>query len=253
MPPQAIDGWPTHAHHLSMSFSSFQFPSSRPVTVGSAGDTNTLVSCKSNSLAEECEMLEIRLDLLHQENPRYNSNLWQHLRDTPLLFTARCRSEGSPIDLDVATRQRLLQEALPSAAVIDIEVANIVVMGDFLKEIKDAKIPWIASYHDFVNLPSRHQLETQAEIARTAGAAAFKCAAQLTTVRDLADLADFQMSDQGIPLATMGMGALAPVSRMLCAQAGSVLNYGYIGTTETAPGQWSAKQLREAIRSLSQL
>ena len=61
-----------------------------------------------------------------------------------------------------------------------------------------------------------------------------------TQPADLARLADFQLADHGIPVATMGMGPLAPVSRLLCAQCGSVLNYGYLGKTPTAPGQWDA-------------
>jgi 3-dehydroquinate dehydratase len=49
----------------------------------------------------------------------------------------------------------------------------------------------------------------------------------------------------------MGMGPLAPVSRLLCAQSGSLLNYGYLGTTATAPGQWDAALLRQAIARLA--
>jgi 3-dehydroquinate dehydratase-1 len=95
-----------------------------------------------------------------------------------------------------------------------------------------------------------HELATHARIAKNAGAAAFKTAALLQTPDEVAALARFQMIDQGIPLSTMGMGGLAPVSRLLCAQAGSVLNYGFVGENATAPGQWSAKRLRECIRSL---
>jgi 3-dehydroquinate dehydratase-1 len=49
----------------------------------------------------------------------------------------------------------------------------------------------------------------------------------------------------------MGMGPLAPVSRLLCAQCGSVLNYGYLGKTATAPGQWDAAFLKQAIGRLA--
>jgi 3-dehydroquinate dehydratase len=48
----------------------------------------------------------------------------------------------------------------------------------------------------------------------------------------------------------MGMGVLAPVSRLLCAQSGSVLNYGFIGQTATAPGQWDSLRLKQSIASL---
>jgi 3-dehydroquinate dehydratase-1 len=49
----------------------------------------------------------------------------------------------------------------------------------------------------------------------------------------------------------MGMGVLAPVSRLLCAQCGSVLNYGFLGETPTAPGQWDSALLKQAISRLA--
>ncbi|MNL80502.1 3-dehydroquinate dehydratase [compost metagenome] len=79
----------------------------------------------------------------------------------------------------------------------------------------------------------------------------FKAAARLATPSDIARLADFQLADHGLHIATMGMGPLAPVSRLLCAQSGSVLNYGFIGETPTAPGQWSADFLGGAVRKLA--
>lgn len=147
----------------------------------------------------------------------------------------------------------MLAAALPDAWLIDIETRSISSMPDLIRRIAAEGIPWIASYHDFTQLPSQQDLAAHALIAKDTGAAAFKCAAWLRTVNDLTALANFQMSEAGIPLATMGMGILAPVSRLLCSQAGSVLNYGYIGEKETAPGQWSAEKLRECIRSLSPL
>ena len=147
----------------------------------------------------------------------------------------------------------MLHAALPDACLIDIEGISISSMVGLISEITKGGIPWIASYHDFSKLPSEQELGAQAKIAKEAGAAAFKAAARLSTTDEVAALARFQTSDQGIPLSTMGMGALAPVSRLLCAQAGSVLNYGFVGETATAPGQWSARQLRDCIQSLQPL
>ncbi|MDP4626340.1 MAG: type I 3-dehydroquinate dehydratase [Akkermansiaceae bacterium] len=218
--------------------------------MGSIGDADTLAAATPESLAKECDIAEIRLDLLHREFFTSGAALWQHLLPFPLLFTARCHSEGSPFDLDLETRIRMLTTALPDASLIDIEAMSASAMGELVREIISKDIPWVASYHDFLRLPSRMKLDTHAEIAREAGATAFKAAARMQTPADITELASFQMSDVGIPLATMGMGDLAPVSRLLCAQVGSVLNYGYIGEKETAPGQWSASRLRECIRSL---
>ncbi|MGJ8643971.1 MAG: type I 3-dehydroquinate dehydratase [Luteolibacter sp.] len=236
-----------------MPIARFSFPSSIPLVAGSIGDAETLAAATPESLANECDIAEIRLDLIHREFSKSGSSMWQHLLPFPLLFTARCHSEGSPFDLDLETRTRMLATALPDASLIDIEATNASSMSELIDEIRSKGVPWIASFHDFLALPSRVKLDTQAKIAREAGASTFKAAARMRTPEDIAELAAFQMSDAGIPLSTMGMGDLAPVSRLLCAQAGSVLNYGYIGEKETAPGQWSAARLRDSIHSLKSL
>ena len=228
----------------------FTFPGSFPFVVGSIGDAAALAEATPGSLAGQCDLAEIRLDLVHADFLKKGNILWRHLLPFPLLFTARCHAEGSPFDLDLSTRISLLRAALPDACMIDIEAVSAPPMEELISEIAAQEIPWIASYHDFNGLPTVRELATQAGIAKNAGAAAFKAAALLHTPDELAALARFQMSDQGIPLSTMGMGGLAPVSRLLCAQAGSVLNYGFVGENATAPGQWSAKRLRECIQSL---
>ncbi len=229
----------------------YPFPDPDSTVVGSIGDLAALSQATPESLAKQCDIAEIRLDLFHKEFKQQGAGLWQHLLPFPLLFTARRHDEGSPSDLDLTTRREMLTAALPDASLIDIEARSAAEMAELISEIVAEGVPWVASYHDFEKLPPRQVLATHAEMAREAGAGAFKTAAMLRTMDDLTALAHFQMSGAGIPLATMGMGVLAPVSRLLCAQAGSVLNYGYIGKTATAPGQWSAEQLRENIRSLS--
>ena len=229
---------------------SFTFPGSLPIVVGSVGDSVALSEATPASLAEQCDLLEIRLDLLHAEFLEKGNTLWRHLQAFPLLFTARCHAEGSPYDLDLSTRISLLRAALPDACMIDIEIISAPSMKGLISEITIQEIPWIASYHNFSGLPSMRELMAHASFACKAGAAAFKTAALLHTPDELAALARFQMSAKMIPLSTMGMGELAPVSRLLCAQAGSVLNYGFVGENTTAPGQWSAKRLRECMQSL---
>ena len=48
----------------------------------------------------------------------------------------------------------------------------------------------------------------------------------------------------------MGMGPLGAVSRLLYAQHGARLIYGYLGDTPTAPGQWSAALCRQALNEI---
>ncbi len=231
----------------------FSFQSPTSLVVGSFGDVESLLAEDPQSLGAQCDVAEIRLDLFHDAFTEKGRKLWSHLLPFPLLFTARCGSEGSPFDLDPKTREELLRASLPDASIIDIEARNADAMSDLAAQAASMGVPWIASFHDFEKLPSPEKFAEQVSVAKTAGAAVFKAAARLHTMNDLTALANFQTSDQGIPLSTMGMGILAPVSRLLCAQAGSVLNYGFVGEKPTAPGQWSARLLRESIRSLSPL
>jgi len=218
--------------------------------VGSFGGADDLRQAEAASLRSSCDLVEIRLDLLISGGGRVESSAWAHLEAMPLLFTARCGEEGGHGDLSAEQRMDLLESALDDAACIDIEVASIVEMKSLLETLQSRGIPWIASFHDFGKLPETTVLAAAASRALAAGASVFKAAAMLHSPADLARLADFQLADHGIPVATMGMGPLAPVSRLLCAQCGSVLNYGYLGKTPTAPGQWDAAFLKQAIARL---
>lgn len=236
-----------------MSCAKFQSQHSHPQVVGSFGSASDLKETPISAVLECCDLAEIRLDLLYDENGQITASDWTHLSGIPLLFTARRASEGGAGALGAEERQKLLEVALADAALVDIEVASIPEMIPLIKLLETRQIPWVASYHDFHKLPGNQELADAAKRASDAGAAIFKAAAMLSQPADLARLAEFQLSDQGIPLATMGMGPLAPVSRLLCAQAGSLLNYGFVGKTATAPGQWDSLMLKQAISRLVML
>lgn len=220
------------------------------MVVGSFSSAGDLRDASAASVRECCDIVEIRLDLLVAEGLGGESPPWSHLLEAPLLFTARRVEEGGALAMDPAARMELLRRSLDRAAWVDIEVASLREMEDLLIELGARGLPWIASYHDFKKLPDNATLARAARVARDAGAAAFKVAAMLESPADLARLAEFQLEDHGLPVATMGMGPLAPVSRLLCAQCGSVFNYGFVGKTATAPGQWESAFLKRAISAL---
>lgn len=221
----------------------------RPRVVGSFGSAADAHAASRDFVAGCCDLAEVRLDLMHGESSA-GAKPWGHLQGIPLLFTARMAAEGGAGDLDASTREAMLREVLDEAACIDIEVASIDAMAGLIDELRARGLPWIASFHDFEKLPENAVLEERLERAKSTGAAVFKVAAKLHSPSDVARLAEFQLADHGIAVATMGMGALAPISRLLCAQCGSVLNYGFIGQISTAPGQWDSLRLKQAIASL---
>lgn len=222
----------------------------RPNVVGSFGSRSDMSTARASRVHELCDMAEIRLDLLAEATGRVEMPSWRHLVGIPLLFTVRRLEEGGAIAISASERVELLESILDEAACIDIEVASIREMSSLLETVNSSGIPWIASFHDFQKLPDTRTLEDTAKRALDAGAAAFKVAARLNETADLPRLADFQLAEHGLPTATMGMGRLATVSRLLSAQCGSVLNYGYIGSKPTAPGQWEASRLKRAIADL---
>ena len=223
----------------------------RPKTVGSFGKLKELLAADPQTVGKSCDLAEVRLDLIASEFNIGDTPPWLHLHDTPLLFTARRIEEGGALALEPAERAAMVHAALDHAALVDIEVASIPEMPDLIKTLRIRDIPWIASFHDFGKLPGDGTLAKAGRLAKESGAAAFKVAAMLHSPADIAALADFQSADHGLPVASMGMGPLASVSRLLCAQCGSILNYGYLGNSPTAPGQWDAAMLKQAIAALA--
>lgn len=220
------------------------------MVVGCFGTHDELKSATPTRILECCDIAEIRLDLLTSHATTPTPSLWHHLHHVPLLFTARRPDEGGGHSLTATQRCAMLKPALDHAAWIDIEVASLNEMPDILEAMKLRHTPWLASFHDFVKLPDFKVLDDAVRRARDAGASVFKVAAMLKSPDDLARLAQFQLADHGLPVATMGMGPLAAVSRLLCAQCGSVFNYGYLGNIATAPGQWDAALLKQLIARL---
>ncbi len=234
-----------------MKLVEYQTESRVPLVVGSFGGLADLAAASLESVQAACDVVEIRLDLLLEEAGKADGTAWAHLQEFPLLFTARRAEEGGAGSLNAATRTRLLMNVLDDAAWIDIELASLPEMTTLIDEIRERKIPWIASCHDFDKLPEIALLEEAEDRALHAGASVFKVAAMLGATADIARLAEFQQAPHRLRVATMGMGPFAPVSRLLCAQCGSALNYGYIGTRPTAPGQWDSTFLKQAISRLA--
>jgi len=222
-----------------------------PQVVGSFGSSQDLRAAKVAVARECCDIAEIRLDLLREDGKEPEGKAWADLIGMPLLFTARRQDEGGALPLNAQQRMDLLNSALDDASLIDIEIASIKEMKPMIDTLNARNLPWIASYHDFEKLPDKAVIEAALDQAADAGASVFKIAAQLSSPADIARLADFQRADHGIAKSTMGMGPLAPVSRLLCAQYGSVLNYGFMGSHPTAPGQWDAATLKRAVADIS--
>jgi len=223
-----------------------------PRVVGSFGNAAGLAAVSPEDLGAACDVAEIRLDLLAAEGVVAASRPWARLGNFPLLFTARRGDEGGAGGLAAGPRMALLDAVLDEAALVDLELVSAAEMAPTLAKLKERGIPWVASWHDFEGRPdSFGKIPAMAAEAARAGAACFKAALRLHDAADLERLVGLFSQVDALPLSLMGMGPLATESRLRCAAAGSVLNYGYIGDAPTAPGQCSAAELKAGISALA--
>ncbi len=214
-----------------------------PLTVGSVASLNQLACLQPSELAKQCDLLEIRLETMLGHQDLLQVEL-ERFRDIPLLITARCAAEGGEADLTPDERASLLSAAAPFARWADIELASYGDMQDIAKDLRNQGIGLVLSYHNFEKTPYLSELQRIVDFGEDADIV--KIAVRHHEVEDLTIGTQILQKNRR-PMAFMGMGALAPVSRLLYAQHGSLLNYGYLGDEPTAPGQWPAELLKNGI------
>ncbi len=218
-------------------------------TVATVHCPEDLAFLESVAVQEHADLLEFRLDSL----PRNPSRLSGALSGAPLpaIVTARHPLEGGEGGLSFGERRALLEGALPQAAAIDIELRSLTEgAADLAAAAKASGKLLILSAHDFVGTPSIGLLRDTIEAAANAGADIAKIATRITAPADLLTLLQLACDPAPLPLSIMGMGPLGRISRLLLAQCGSLLNYGYLAK-ENAPGQLSARRLKELHAELS--
>ncbi len=214
---------------------------------GSVADGATLDRLSSMDVPSLCDIVEFRVDTWPD---RAAAGLAQAEQcPVPALITVRRPDEGGQNDLNTADRVRLAHMFLPSATLLDVEIASLGAMAGLVADARARGVIVIASFHDFTATPGLDELRQKRDAALAAGADMVKFAATLHRTADIATLAALLEEPGHPPLSIMGMGKLGRVSRLIFAQLGSVVNYGYLDRP-TVPGQWPAARLRELIREL---
>lgn len=232
---------------LNHSTSKYASLLSRVLTVGSVSDGSTLDRLPQLDLPALCDVLELRVDTW--PDSAAEAAHWAAQSPVPLLVTVRCPEEGGQNALPAPERERLARPFLPAAAFLDVEIASLSAMGSLVAEARAAGVLLVASFHDFTGTPSLAELQRLRDAALAGGADVVKFATTLRNTADIATLAALLEEPGHGPLSVMGMGKQGRVSRLLLAQLGSVLNYGYLDRA-TVPGQWPAARLRELVQEL---
>ncbi len=214
-----------------------------PLVVGAASELTTLSKLPS----DHCDIVELRLDSLcgQAKEPQIAQVIdFAQSSPLPLLITARGPDEGGQSQWSVADRAAAYRSLLPYASLIDIELRDFPTLSDIIEEARQAEVLVIGSFHHFEKTPSLDFLVAK-KLPHLVDVHKFALMANsLADIKTHCSLID-SFSDQ--KLSIMGMGPLGAAARPLMAQAGSLLNYGFLGDTPTAPNQWPAKLLKAAI------
>ncbi|MEP6672572.1 MAG: type I 3-dehydroquinate dehydratase [Chthoniobacter sp.] len=195
----------------------------------------------------EVDFLEIRVDNFAAD-PAALLPVLPRLR-VPLIITVRHPAEGGAHNLSFPQRRELFARFLPHASLIDVELRSFEKLSATVSAARLAGVKVIASVHHFHSTPPVAKLQRAIRQAYAAGADVCKLAALAGSPAALARLLGVFGKKQPLPLSVMGMGRFGKISRLLLAQAGSVLNYGYLDRPN-ASGQWEARLLKSRLAEL---
>lgn len=198
----------------------------------------TGLTTASNELQKACDIVELRLDSLGWEQ---DVTTFASQCPLPLLVTARGSQEGGANELTIAQRKLAYQTLLPYASLIDIELRDFPHFIEILEEARANKVIIVGSFHDFEKTPALDELLEKITVL----ADIHKFALHTNDHRDLGILLELLETESLVSV--MGMGPLGSAARPLMGKAGSILNYGFLGDTPTAPGQWPAELLKRTL------
>jgi 3-dehydroquinate dehydratase / shikimate dehydrogenase len=205
---------------------------------------------KAEAVARDNPFIEFRLDYLKQPSlalPRIKSFLGSHTYVTAI-GTCRRAANGGKFKGSVAAELDMLVKAGQAGChLVDLELQTAQAMkaSDFNKIRAHAGL--ILSYHDF---KSTRKLNETFAAMKEYPADIFKVVSTATNLYDNVVMMKF-LEEQSHNHKVVGicMGEQGIMSRVLGLRAGSVFTFGSLSPgEETAPGQVTARALRDAYR-----
>ncbi len=207
---------------------------------------------KTTILNNLIDLFEIRLDLMEQPNVAECINFIQK----PLLFTNRPQWEGGEYTGSETKRLSLLYDAIEQGAeYIDIELKTDPALRQELLQIsKQTETKVIVSNHNFNETPSTAILNDTLSLMIDSGADIGKI---ITTAHSPTDAARVlalldTANDKNFQLTAFSMGEYGRISRFATLFLGGYMSYVSSDENQaTAPGQFSARQLKDLIQQFT--
>ncbi|HSP62665.1 MAG TPA: type I 3-dehydroquinate dehydratase, partial [Pyrinomonadaceae bacterium] len=202
---------------------------------------------------EVADIIELRLDCLLEaelDSARSVLNSLIGKVEAPIILTMRSGEQGGRALLSLEQRSQLWSSigATTDTCLRDFELDLV----QHYQRRADGRADWsrvICSHHDFVGVSS--DLEQIYESMAATGAHILKIAVQANDATDC--LPVFRLLEraqrEGREMIAIAMGPAGIMTRILGPSRGSFLTYGALDDeSATAPGQLTAKELREVYR-----
>lgn len=189
-------------------------------------------------ILEKLELAEIRIDLCKFSQEQVHKVFSQ----SKAKLIATCRPDNITID----TQTALLKTAIAAgAAMIDIEIESAAeYKTEMIAYARNYSCQVIISYHNYINTPSKDELNTIIADCFTSGADIAKIAAQANTIQDSARLLSLYETDKQILI--LGMGQLGKITRIGAPLLGAPFTFASLDTASaTAPGQIDIATLKD--------
>jgi len=215
-----------------------------------AVDEHSLDSISSTEKLEECDVVEIRIDLLTSI-----PDLTQKVSkiNAPILLTCRHPDEGGSEEFrDPIKRQSAIAPLIPYASALDIEINQTEPMQQLMTLAKSEGLLIVLSSHDFAGTPETKYIQEKAREGYERGADIVKIATTTNHFKDIHNLINIFDSFDSHKISVMGMGRLGMASRLLAAQCGSVLNYAALQSANV-PGQWEVNDFKKILEAANKI
>ncbi|HIY56714.1 MAG TPA: type I 3-dehydroquinate dehydratase [Candidatus Tetragenococcus pullicola] len=224
-------------------------------------NTDSLMEQAKKAAASEADIIEWRADYFTErdtvsEFSQCLTSLREAIGDKLLLFTFRTKEEGGLSDISIREYHELCLAVAESGKIdlIDVELSRIDFLGrEFIKELKDAGVKVILSFHDFEQTPDDPTLIYRIGMMNQFGADIGKIAVMPNNLQDVLRLMGIITKARAfnqLPLAVIGMGELGKVTRISGKVTGSILTFAALDTP-SAPGQFAVDQIKSLIDALT--
>jgi 3-dehydroquinate dehydratase / shikimate dehydrogenase len=235
---------------LNVSYSSMSTRAALPKVCIALGlpTVEKLLEQAEKEVAAGEHFLEFRLDYLakpEQGLKAIKAFLEKH-RDVSLLVTCRRHQNHGKFNGVIDDQIRILDAAIDAGAhAIDVEIETAEKTIPRLEHLR-AKAHLVVSWHNYDGTPP---LEPVLRRMMKVPADAYKVVTMAKKPSDAAKVLALQKAHPKVPMILLAMGETGFATRVLCNSLGSVFSYAAPNATEgTAPGQVSAKVLRQLYR-----